>query len=41
MMKVAATELQQAMSDLFVEIAGYYGAAYNGFKDTTGQMSPS
>ena len=40
MMKVAATQLQQTMSSLFIEIAGYYGLPYEGFKDMSGSNEP-
>lgn len=40
MMKVAGTQLGQSLSDLFVEIAGYYGIPYDGFEDTTGSNEP-
>lgn len=40
MMKVRATELQQSMSSLFIEIAGYYGLPYEDFKDQFGSNEP-
>lgn len=40
MMKVRATELQQSMSSLFIEIAGYYGLPYEEFKDQFGSNEP-
>ena len=40
MMKVAATQLQQSMSELFIEIAGYYSFPYDGFRDTKGSNEP-
>jgi len=40
MMKVAATQLQQHLSDLFLEIAGYYGLPYEGFRDMSGTNEP-
>ncbi len=40
MMKVAATQLQQSMSELFIEIAGYYSFPYDGFRDKKGSNEP-
>jgi alkylation response protein AidB-like acyl-CoA dehydrogenase len=40
MMKVAATQLQQSLSELFIEIAGYYSFPYDGFRDTKGRNEP-
>lgn len=40
MMKVRATELQQSMSSLFIEIAGYYGLPYEEFRDQFGSNEP-
>ena len=40
MMKVAATQLQHVMSELFIEVAGYYGLPYNGFRDMRGSNEP-
>ncbi|MBI1181834.1 MAG: pimeloyl-CoA dehydrogenase large subunit [Alphaproteobacteria bacterium] len=40
MMKVAATQLQQSMSELFIEIAGYYSYPFDGFRDTEGSNEP-
>ena len=40
MMKVRATVLQQSMSELFVEIAGYYGLPYDAFRDQFGSNEP-
>ena len=41
MMKIAATQLQQSLSELFIEVAGYYGMPYDGFRDMTGSNEPA
>ncbi|MFN3233334.1 MAG: acyl-CoA dehydrogenase family protein [Alphaproteobacteria bacterium] len=41
MMKVAATQLQQTLSELFIEVAGYYSMPYDGFRDLSGSNEPS
>lgn len=40
MMKARATVLQQSMTELFVEIAGYYGLPYDNFRDQFGSNEP-
>jgi alkylation response protein AidB-like acyl-CoA dehydrogenase len=40
MLKVKATELQQSMSELFLEMAAYYSLPYNGFRDMEGVNEP-
>jgi hypothetical protein len=40
MMKVAATQLQQSMSELFIEIAGHYSFPFEGFEDKHGSNEP-
>ncbi|TDI60875.1 MAG: pimeloyl-CoA dehydrogenase large subunit [Alphaproteobacteria bacterium] len=39
-LKIKATELQQSMSELFLEMAAYYSLPYNGFRDMDGVNEP-
>ena len=40
MLKVKATELQQHLTELFLEVAAYYSLPYNGFRDMEGVNEP-
>jgi len=39
-LKIKATELQQSMSELFLEIAAYYSLPYHGFRNMEGVNEP-